>query len=61
VATVLVATEPFAPLARQVAEHQRMPDARIAVVEHPLGGADTKDIRNRARAAVEQVLGLLAP
>jgi hypothetical protein len=61
VPTVVVATEPFVALAHQVADHYRLPSARIAVVTHPLGGVDADGVRARAEAAVEQVLALLSP
>ena len=58
--TVLVATVPFAALARQVAASYGMGAARIAVVEHPLGGIAEERVVAHAAAAVEQLIGLLA-
>jgi hypothetical protein len=57
--TVLVATTAFAALARQVAAASGLPEARIAVVAHPLGGISEADVVARADEAVEGVLGLL--
>ncbi len=57
--TVLVATTPFAALARQLGTSYGMPGVRIAVVEHPLGGTADALVVARAAAAVEQVIGLL--
>jgi hypothetical protein len=56
---VLVATTSFAALARQVADAYGLPDARIAVVEHPLGGAREADVVDRAERVVDEVLSLL--
>jgi hypothetical protein len=59
VPTVVVATTSFAALAHQMADTFGLPEARIAVVEHPLGGIDEDAVRARAEEAVEQVLELL--
>jgi hypothetical protein len=59
VATVLVATTSFAALARQVADAYGLPDARIAVVEHPLGGIADVDVVARAERVVDEVLALV--
>ena len=58
VPTVVVATESFAGLAREEALAQGLPDARIAVVPHPLGGVRAHELRRRADAAVDQIIGL---
>jgi hypothetical protein len=57
--TVLVATASFAGLARRAADAYGFPDARIAVVEHPLGGISEHDVTVRAERAVDTVLELL--
>jgi hypothetical protein len=54
--TVLVATASFAALARQAADAYGFPDARIVVVEHPLGGIGEDDVIARAERAVDAVL-----
>jgi hypothetical protein len=59
VPTVLVATEPFAPLARHAAGAETLPDARTVVVAHPLGGVATDGVEARAAGAVEDVLAVL--
>jgi surfactin synthase thioesterase subunit len=56
--TVVVATTAFASLARQVAATYHVPDARIAVIEHPLGGISTAEVLARAEGVVEDVLAL---
>jgi hypothetical protein len=56
---VVVATTSFAGLARRVADQLAFPTARIAVVEHPLGGTAEPDVLARADGAVEDVLALL--
>jgi hypothetical protein len=58
---VLLATARFADFARESAIGYGLPTARIAVVEHPLGGVLEDGIVARAAEAVEQVLRLLAP
>jgi hypothetical protein len=59
VPTVVVTTTSFEPLTRQVAAAYGVPDARIAVVAHPLGGIGEGDVIERADSAVEAVLSLL--
>ena len=55
----MVATRPFAVLAREVAASLGMTALPLAVVTHPLGGIDAADVVQRADAVVESVLGLL--
>ena len=57
--TVLLATERFADFARESAVNYGLPTARIAVIEHPLGGIEEAAIVARAIAVVDQVLRLL--
>ena len=48
---MVVATTAFAALTRAVAERAHLPDARIVVVEHPLGGITEAEVVDRASAA----------
>lgn len=57
---MLIATSEFAPLAREAARSQGLPEARIATVAHPIGGVSDEALRSRADAAVDVVLGLLS-
>jgi hypothetical protein len=41
-----------------VAKNFGLPDCRVVVVEHPLGGTDEAAILARADAAVERIIGL---
>jgi hypothetical protein len=56
---VVIATEKFADLARQSAEQSGLPDARIVVVAHPIGGASRQDLERRGDAATEDVISRL--
>ena len=56
---MVVATTSFVDLARRVADQMAFAGARLAVVEHPLGGADEAGVLARADGAVEQALALL--
>ena len=56
---ILVVTEPFLPLALYEAERRGMPDPRVVVIEHPLGGTEPDEIVRRAAAARADVLALL--
>jgi hypothetical protein len=59
VATVLVATTSFVDLARRVADAYGLGGARIAVVDHPLGGIVEADVVARAERAIDRVLALV--
>lgn len=59
VPAVLLATEPFVPLAESQSEAYGLPDARLAVIEHPLGGISATDVEARAESVVDDVLRLL--
>ena len=56
---MVVATTRFAPLTEQVAAGLNLPDCRVVVVDHPLGGPDEATIVERADAAVERIVTLL--
>jgi hypothetical protein len=56
--TVVVATTAFEPLARTVAARAHLPDARIAVIEHPLGAISEAEVLARADAVVDEVIAL---
>ena len=55
-----MATSAFERLAREEARAQGLPDARIAVVPHPLGGSSDEALLARADAAVDEVLALFS-
>ena len=55
-----MATSAFERLAREEARAQGLPDARIAVVPHPLGGSSDEALLARADAAVDAVLALFS-
>jgi hypothetical protein len=57
---VVVATTAFAALTRAVAERAHLPDARIVVVEHPLGGITEAEVVDRAVSVVEDTIAALA-
>ena len=57
--TILLATARFADFARESALGYGLPQARIAVVEHPLGGIAEAQVVARADAVVEEVVRLL--
>ena len=58
---MVVTTTQFETLTRTVADTLGRPDARIAVVPHPLGGTDPDTVGVWADDAVETVMGLLSP
>lgn len=55
----MLATTEFEVLARTVAARAHLPDARIAVVEHPLGAITADEVRMRAASVVDAVITLL--
>ena len=56
---MLLATEPFVPLAESQSESYGLPDARLAVIAHPLGGISAAEVEARADAVIDDVLLLL--
>ncbi len=54
----MVTTTSFLRLTEQMARAFRLPDARIVVVQHPIGGIEEPEVIDRARAIVEEVLAL---
>jgi len=59
VPTVLLATQPFLPMARAAATARDLPEARIVAVPHPLGGIDGGAVRARAVEAMDAAFALL--
>ena len=58
--TVLLATSRFLDFARESAIGYGLPTARIAMIEHPLGGIGEREVEARSAAGVEEVLRLLS-
>lgn len=56
---MVVATTAFAALAHQMADTFGLPDARIVVVDHPLGGITEDAVRARAEQVVAEVMALV--
>ena len=53
----MVTTPNFLNLTQQCAKAFGLPDARIAIVEHPIGGIEEPAVLERARSITEDVLG----
>ena len=56
---MVIATEKFSQLARQSAVQSGLPDARIAIVAHPIGGVPKAELERRGDAASEDVMNRL--
>jgi hypothetical protein len=56
--TVVVTTTGFHNLTDQVAQALGVPDARVVVIDHPLGGIEEPAVIERAQSVVEDVLKL---
>ena len=54
--TITLCTDAFVGLAREEAKNLGMPDLRIAVVKHPLGGQNKEGIKDRSMVALDQVI-----
>jgi hypothetical protein len=57
--TVVFTTTRFVDLTNRVASNLGLPDARVVVVGHPLGGTDDATIVAWADAAVDEVIARL--
>jgi hypothetical protein len=55
----VVTTTAFEALTREAAHSLGFPGARVAVIDHPLGGIDDDAVRARADAVVERLVALL--
>lgn len=60
VPAVVVVTEGFEPIARLVAEYYGMPDIRMIVVSHPLGGTPEPEVRKMGASAARLLREMLA-
>ena len=56
--TVVVTTTGFRNLTEQVALALGVPDARMVVIDHPLGGIEEPAVLVRAQSVIEDVLRL---
>jgi hypothetical protein len=56
---VVFTTTRFEALTRQVASSFGLPDSRIVVVDHPLGGTDAQTIQRWADGSVDTVMALV--
>ena len=52
-------TEPFELLTTSAADSLGLPEARIVVIPHPLGGTDEATVIEWAEAAVDRLLEVL--
>lgn len=55
---MVVTTTKFVNLTDRVAANFGLPDCRVVVVDHPLGGTDEQTILAWADAAVDRIIGL---
>jgi len=55
---VVVTTTKFEPIARTMASSFGLPDTRILVLPHPLGGTDETTLQTWADAATDRLIGL---
>jgi hypothetical protein len=55
---VVVTTTEFRPVAETMAQHFGLPDLRIVVLPHPIGGTDPDTLATWAQDAVDTVLSL---
>ena len=55
---IVVTTTEFRPIAETMAEHFGLPELRIVVLPHPIGGTDPDTLSSWADAAVDTVLAL---
>ena len=55
----VICSEPFVNTARAVAEVRGLPDYPFAIVTHPVGSAAPDALREKARAALQQIIEIL--
>ena len=59
VPAAVICTRPFIPTAKAMAAACSLPDYPFAVVEHPIGSLSPERLRERAIAALPQVITVL--
>ena len=59
VPAAVIVTNEFISQAKAIAEIQGIPDYPFAVVPHPIGRLTPKDLKERAKLALPQVLEIL--
>ena len=59
VPAAVICTRPFIPTAKAMASACGLPDYPFAVVEHPIGSLSPEGLRERAMAALPQVIAVL--
>jgi hypothetical protein len=55
----VICTRPFVPTAKAMAKICNLPDYPFAIIDHPLGSLTSAELRQRAEAAVLQVVTIL--
>ncbi|HEY8369162.1 MAG TPA: hypothetical protein VIM86_07570 [Thermodesulfobacteriota bacterium] len=55
----VICTEPFRQSAAEMAAAQGVPDYPFALMAHPISAATREELRERARAVLPEVIGLL--
>ena len=53
---MVLATDKFADLARHSAVEAGLPNARIVILDHPIGGVASEELGRRAEQAVDEIM-----
>ena len=56
----MLTTEKFFDLAKREAAQAALPDARLAVVPHPIGGTGKEELATRGERVADEILALLS-
>ncbi len=56
-----ICTHPFEPTSKMIARTLSLPDFPFALVDHPIGSADTAELTARAASAYDQGTRILLP
>ena len=56
---LVICTHPFEVTGRNIARALGIPDYPFAMVDHPIGSRTLDELKDRARSAFEQGLGIL--
>ncbi len=59
VAAAVICSEPFLRLAKTQARVFGVPDLKIILIPHPLGGLDLDGVKSRAEIAAPQAVALI--
>ena len=57
--TVTIVSDLFLDLAKSIASARGLPELKLAIIPHPLGGLPPEEVRAKAAKAINAIIGSL--